>query len=66
MLFNKFAGTLLNDAGREAGYPMLFAIGSAFHILGFLWILLTIRKVQPVEVPEPAARSELAFGEETA
>lgn len=66
VLFNKFAGSLLNDAGREAGYPMLFLIGSAFHIAGFLWILLTIRNVQPIDMPEPETRSELAFGEETA
>jgi ACS family hexuronate transporter-like MFS transporter len=48
MLFNKFAGSLLHGIGRAEGYPILFAIGSTFHILGFVWILLTIRKVQPI------------------
>jgi ACS family hexuronate transporter-like MFS transporter len=46
--FNKFAGSLFHGAGRQAGYPMLFAIGGTFHVLGFLWILLTIRNVRPV------------------
>ena len=48
MLFNKFAGSLLHSVGREAGYPLLFAIGSTFHVLGFLWILLTIRNIRPI------------------
>ena len=48
MLFNKFAGYLLCDVGREAGYPLLFAIGSAFHVVGFLWILGTIRDIRAI------------------
>jgi ACS family hexuronate transporter-like MFS transporter len=50
VLFNKFAGSLLHNVGREAGYPLLFAVGSTFHILGFVWILLTIRNVRPVSL----------------
>ncbi|MGO8749652.1 MAG: MFS transporter [Thermoguttaceae bacterium] len=56
MLFNKFAGSLLDNVGREAGYPMLFAIGSTFHVVGFLWILLTIRNVRPIALDLSSAR----------
>ena len=58
-LLNKFAGSLFHGVGREAGYPMLFVIGSTFHILGFLWILLTIRNVRPIPLHEktPGAAS---------
>jgi ACS family hexuronate transporter-like MFS transporter len=51
MLFNKFAGSLLDSVGRESGYPLLFAIGSTFHVLGFLWILWTIRNIRPIALP---------------
>ena len=37
---------------------MLFAIGSSFHILGFLWILYTIRHIRPLARPRDAARPE--------
>jgi ACS family hexuronate transporter-like MFS transporter len=50
MLFNKFAGSLLHGLGRDAGYPLLFTIGSTFHVVGFLWILLTIRHIRPIEL----------------
>ena len=48
MLFNKFAGFLIDSIGRGAGYPMLFTIGSTFHIVGFFWIVWTIRDVRPI------------------
>ena len=62
MLFNKFAGSLLHGVGRAAGYPILFGIGSTFHILGFVWILLTIRKVQPIAAYRFAAPAGEAAG----
>ena len=58
MLFNKFAGSLLHGIGRETGYPLLFAIGGTFHVLGFLWILLTIRNVRPIGVHEATSCTE--------
>jgi ACS family hexuronate transporter-like MFS transporter len=48
MLFNKFAGFLLNGIGRTEGYPLVFAIGSTFHILGFLVLVLIVRNIQPI------------------
>ena len=57
MLFNKFAGSLLYGVGREAGYPMLFAIGSTFHVLGFFWILFTIRNIRPITLHDETSGS---------
>lgn len=59
-LFNLLAGHLLASLGRDAGYPAVFAIGSTFHILGLFCILVTVRKVCPIDLqgdvaPEPAA-----------
>ena len=78
MLFNKFAGSLMtpqtflnnlaasvfHGTGRQAGYPMLFAVGSTFHILGFLWILLTIRNIRPIALNDDAASPSLISGKE--
>ena len=50
MFFNKAIGLVLQHMGRPSGYPLAFAIGSTFHILGFVWILLTIRNVRPVAI----------------
>jgi ACS family hexuronate transporter-like MFS transporter len=52
VLFNKFAGSLLEGIGRGAGYPLLFTVGSTFHVVGFLWILLTIRNIRPIALFE--------------
>lgn len=65
MIFNKFAGTLLDHVGRPAGYPMLFAIGSTFHIAGFLWILLTIRKIHRIPLYDQAADHVPVLTQET-
>ncbi|MGA7701638.1 MAG: MFS transporter [Thermoguttaceae bacterium] len=55
VLFNKVIGLVLQHMGRPSGYPLAFAIGSSFHILGFFWILLTVRNVRPVAIRgEPA------------
>ncbi len=47
VVFNLVAGKLL-DGGF--GYGLIFAFVSTFHILAFGLILLTIRKVQPIEI----------------
>jgi ACS family hexuronate transporter-like MFS transporter len=65
MLFNKFAGALLQHVGRTAGYPILFGIGSTFHILGFLWILWAIRKVEPVVIDTVVTETALVPASET-
>jgi ACS family hexuronate transporter-like MFS transporter len=46
MLFNACAGLLVQHLGRAAGYPLLFGIGSTFHILGFFAILYFIRDLR--------------------
>ncbi|MGA2621348.1 MAG: MFS transporter [Thermoguttaceae bacterium] len=65
MLFNWFAGFLMERLGPTAGYPTLFAIGSVFHLLGFGWILLTIRKVEPIPLAEPSSSPVLVSVEES-
>jgi ACS family hexuronate transporter-like MFS transporter len=66
MLFNSVTGYMLHTLGRESGYPLVFAIGSTFHLLGFLWILLTIRDVRPIafqeETSSPTPVSASTFG----
>jgi ACS family hexuronate transporter-like MFS transporter len=47
VVFNLIAGRIL-DGG--AGYGPVFAIVSAFHVVAFLIILLTLPKVQPLEI----------------
>ena len=47
VVFSLVAGKLL-DSGF--GYGLVFAFVSTFHILAFLLILLTIRKVHPIEI----------------
>ncbi|HEX6927277.1 MAG TPA: MFS transporter [Longimicrobiaceae bacterium] len=47
VVFNMVAGRML-DAGT--GYGPVFAAVSTFHVLAFLLILATIRKVRPIEV----------------
>lgn len=54
-LFNLLAGHLLASLGRDAGYPAVFAIGSTFHILGLFCILVTVRKVCPIDLQGEAA-----------
>jgi ACS family hexuronate transporter-like MFS transporter len=55
VVFNLVAGRML-DAG--SGYGPVFAAVSTFHVLAFVLILLTVRKVGPIEVrvARPAAQ----------
>lgn len=46
VVFNMVAGRML-DAGT--GYGPVFAAVSTFHVLAFLLILLTIRRVKPIQ-----------------
>ena len=62
VLFNKSIGLVLQHVGRPSGYPLVFAVGSTFHILGFIWILLTIRNVAPLVLHEAAASQPLPLG----
>jgi ACS family hexuronate transporter-like MFS transporter len=45
MLFNVFAGALLT---RYHNYALIFTITGLLHPLGFLIILLVVRKIKPV------------------
>jgi ACS family hexuronate transporter-like MFS transporter len=47
VVFNLVAGRML-DAG--SGYGPVFAAVSTFHVLAFLLILVTVRKVKPVDI----------------
>jgi len=60
MLFNVFAGWLIERLGPATGFPTLFAIGSSFHILGFVCILLTIRHIRPLGYPDQRPQPEIA------
>jgi ACS family hexuronate transporter-like MFS transporter len=51
VVFNLVAGRML-DTG--SGYGPVFAAVSTFHVLAFLLILLTVRKVQPLPMPAAA------------
>jgi ACS family hexuronate transporter-like MFS transporter len=66
--FNALAGYLVHNFGRSSGYPIVFAIGSTFHVLGFLWILLLIRDIRPLtfreEPPGPVPVPALALAAE--
>jgi len=46
--FGEIVGQMLKHG---AGYGPVFAIASSLHVAGFLVVLLTIRKVQPLDVP---------------
>jgi ACS family hexuronate transporter-like MFS transporter len=50
VIFNLVAGGVLESLGRETGYLVVFAMTSSFHILAFLVILASIRRVEPVEL----------------
>ncbi len=69
VLFNTLAGYLLHSFGRASGYPIVFAIGSTFHVLGFLVILFIIRDIRPIvfheEAPGPLPVPVLALAGET-
>jgi ACS family hexuronate transporter-like MFS transporter len=48
--FNLVIGRVLDSFGLEIGYQNVFALSSSFHILAFLLILATIRRVQPLRI----------------
>jgi ACS family hexuronate transporter-like MFS transporter len=50
VIFNLVAGGLLERLGHETGYLVIFGLTSSFHILAFLLILATVRRVEPIEV----------------
>jgi ACS family hexuronate transporter-like MFS transporter len=53
--FNQVVGPILDQYGLSAGYKIVFAMSSSFHILAFVVILLTVRRIGPV-------RHEIRFG----
>jgi ACS family hexuronate transporter-like MFS transporter len=50
VVFNLVAGNLLDSLGRDSGYVIVFALSSSFHILAFMLILATVRRVEPVDI----------------
>jgi ACS family hexuronate transporter-like MFS transporter len=48
VIFNLAIGRVLDRFGLEDGYQIVFALSSSFHIVAFLLILATIRRVQAV------------------
>jgi ACS family hexuronate transporter-like MFS transporter len=58
MLFNVLAGALLT---AYHSYAIVFAITGLLHPLGFIIILLVVRKIAPVIKPKAYERRELHF-----
>jgi ACS family hexuronate transporter-like MFS transporter len=50
VIFNLIAGSLLQNMGREAGYMLVFGLTSSFHVLAFLVILVSVRRVEAMEM----------------
>jgi ACS family hexuronate transporter-like MFS transporter len=50
LLLNLAGGHILDALGREHGYVIIFGITSTLHVLAFLLILATVRRVGPIEV----------------
>jgi ACS family hexuronate transporter-like MFS transporter len=50
VIFNLVAGGLLVALGRERGYVIVFGLTSSFHVIAFIWILVMVRRVEPIEV----------------
>ena len=50
VIFNLVAGGLLDTLGRERGYVIVFGLTSSFHLIAFIWILVMVRRVEPIEV----------------
>jgi hypothetical protein len=53
-VFNQVVGRVL-DTYKAAdnladGYQVVFAMSSSFHILAFLLILATVRRVEPLKI----------------
>ena len=49
VIFNLVVGEILQHRGLDQGYEIVFAISSSLHVLAFLLILATIRRVAPLE-----------------
>jgi ACS family hexuronate transporter-like MFS transporter len=50
VVFNLVVGPVLDQYGLSAGYRIVFAMSSSFHILAFLIILATVPRVQPLKI----------------
>ncbi len=50
VVFNLVVGPILDQYGPAAGYKIVFAMSSTFHILAFLIILAMVRRVQPLKI----------------
>jgi ACS family hexuronate transporter-like MFS transporter len=50
VIFNLVIGRVLDHFGLDAGYKIVFALSSSFHILAFILILATVRQVRRIEV----------------
>jgi ACS family hexuronate transporter-like MFS transporter len=53
VIFGLVVGYLLDHG---FGYPVVFALVSTFHVTAFVVIMATVRKVQPLLVPEKEVR----------
>jgi ACS family hexuronate transporter-like MFS transporter len=50
LLLNLAGGHILDALGRERGYVIIFGVTSTLHVLAFLLILATVRRVEPIDV----------------
>ncbi len=50
VIFNLVVGRILDGYGLEKGYEIVFALSSSFHVLAYLLILVTVRRVEPVQM----------------
>jgi ACS family hexuronate transporter-like MFS transporter len=55
VIFNLVVGRILDRFGLGTGYQIVFALSSSFHILAYLLILATVRRVEPVPMENPPA-----------
>ena len=55
VIFNSMVGRILDRWGLDRGYEIVFALSSSFHVLAFLLILATVRRVE--RVPFDAEKS---------
>ena len=53
VLFNLLVGRVLEHFGLSTGYQIAFALSSSFHVLAYLLILATVRRVEPVHLSDP-------------
>jgi ACS family hexuronate transporter-like MFS transporter len=49
VIFNLVIGRVLDHFGLDVGYRIVFGISSSLHIIAFMIILATIRRVRPIE-----------------